>query len=322
MKRHAAPLGVPSRRPRRGARCSRRRSPTPDVPVYLLDHHALFGRDYIYAAGRRRPRDNLARSALLSRGALQLCKHLGWFPDVVHAHDWPTALAPVYLNTFEQPSAPSARTASVLTIHNLAHQGGFPPADFERPRFRARSSRGRARASREPEPPKGGMYHATKLTTVSPRYAAEIRTPEGGAGLDDVSAFAAPTWSASSTASTSDVWDPANDPHIAAHFTPRTSRARPRARSRSSASWASRCGPTCRSSASSRLTEQKGTDIIAGALERILALDAQLVVLGSGDPGLEELFRERSHSAATVSRADSATTRRSRTASRRAPTCS
>src|SRR5262249_37022735 len=132
MKRHPAPLGVPLGSFEEWCAVFETKIPGTDVPVYLLEHLGLFDRDYVYAGpGGIPPSDNLLRFAFLSRGALQLCKYLTWMPDIVHAHDWPAALVPVYLNELERsPKSERAQTASVLTIHNLAHQGVFHVADF------------------------------------------------------------------------------------------------------------------------------------------------------------------------------------------------
>src|ERR1019366_8440114 len=101
LERHRAPLGIPLG-PGSGdtwAAVFETRLPGSDVPVYLLDHEGFFGRGYLYDPPGASAADNLVRFAFLCRGALQLCKHLRWVPDVFHVHDWPSALVPVYLNT-------------------------------------------------------------------------------------------------------------------------------------------------------------------------------------------------------------------------------
>src|ERR1019366_3648908 len=188
LTRHAAPLGVPLGGSEMWASVMETTLPGTDVPVYLLDHERLFGRGYLYDPPGSFAPDNLIRFAFLSRGAIQLCKHLGWTPDVFHVHDWPSALVPIYLNTeLDGMDAQGAlgRAASVLTIHNLAHQAKFSARDL--PSTHVPWSELRPDGLEDfggVNPLKGGLYHATKLTTVSPRYAVEIKTPEGGAGLD------------------------------------------------------------------------------------------------------------------------------------------
>src|SRR4029077_17071769 len=137
---------------------------------------------------------------------------------VFHVHDWPTALLPIYLNTVEAKGRLS-RAATVLTIHNLAHQAKYPAVDLPATHlpwseFREDSLEDHGAVN----PLKGGLYHATKLTAVSPRYAEEIKTPEGGAGLDAVMRFRAADLVGILNGIDERVWDPRTDPAIAAHF--------------------------------------------------------------------------------------------------------
>ena len=296
MFRHATPLGVPLGRGEAWAAVFETRLPGSDVPVYLLDHEALFGRGYLYDPPGSYAGDNLVRFAFLCRGALQLCKYLGFAPDVFHVHDWPTALLPVLLNTAEG-RGPLARAASVLTIHNLAHQAKFPARDL--PATHAPWSEFRPDGLEDfggVNPLKGGLYHATKLTTVSPRYAAEIRTREGGAGLDGVIRFRGADLVGILNGIDEQVWNPAGDRAIAAPFDindlsgkAACKRALQREMGLAERPDVPLIGVV------SRLSEQKGTDVILAALTRILDLDTQMVVLGSGDRSAEGYLHMRSH---------------------------
>ncbi|HEY8089726.1 MAG TPA: glycosyltransferase, partial [Polyangiaceae bacterium] len=145
-------------------------------------------------------------------------------------------------------------------------------------------------------PLKGGVYHATKLTTVSPRYADEIRTPEGGAGLDAVMRFRGADLVGILNGIDEEVWNPATDPAIAAPFDVEDlsgkatcKRALQREMGLAERSDVPLLGIV------SRLSEQKGTDVILAALSRILDLDAQVVILGSGDRAAEGYLLWRSH---------------------------
>jgi starch synthase len=298
MKRHPEPLGVPLAESEVWCGVLETKLPGADVPVYFLDHEGLFGRDYVYAGpGGISPRDAALRAAFLSRGALQLCKHLGWFPDVVHAHDWPAALAPVYMNAFESHGAsPLRRAASVLTLHNLAHQGVFAPRDFRMTGLPLELFRDDGLAHRGSlNLLKGGMYHSTKLTTVSPRYAVEIRAPEGGAGLDRVLGFRGGDLVGILNGIDDRVWDPRTDPHLPARYdaTDLSGKAACKLALQRDMRLALRPDVPLVGIVT-RLTEQKGSDVVADALDRILRLDTQMVILGSGDPDLEEFFRVRS----------------------------
>lgn len=189
------------------------------VPVHLLDHEVLFGRSGIYGT-RHEPdfRDNVMRFAVLSRGALQLCRRLRWYPDVVHAHDWPSALATVYLQTVER-SGPFDETASMLTVHNLGYQGQYPSDDFpvtglawEAYHGAGFESFGRINLL------KAGIHNADILTTVSPTYADEIQTAEQGQGLDGLLRHRSPDLFGVLNGIDYDVWNPETDPLIAANF--------------------------------------------------------------------------------------------------------
>jgi starch synthase len=98
--------------------------PDSQVPVYCLEYNRYFDRPYIYGPPSDGYADNLERFTFLSRGALELCKALGWIPDIIHCNDWQTALVPVYVNTVEWMQ-PLHGAATLYTIHNLAYQGVF-----------------------------------------------------------------------------------------------------------------------------------------------------------------------------------------------------
>lgn len=296
LVRHAAPLGVPLGSGEAWAAVLESRLPGTDVPVYLLDHEGLFGRGYLYDPPGGHAWDNLIRFAFLCRGALQLCKHLEWVPDVFHVHDWPTALLPVYLNTVEW-GRPLGGCASVLTLHNLAHQAKFRAADL--PATHIPWSEFRPDGLEDfggVNPLKGGLYQATKLTAVSPRYAQEIRTIEGGAGLHEVIRFRGADLVGILNGIDEGAWDPRTDGAIVAPFDSddlsgkaTCKRALQREMGLAERPDVPLLGVV------SRLSGQKGTDVILAALTRILELDTQVVILGAGDRGAESYLWLRSH---------------------------
>ncbi|MBI5512450.1 MAG: glycogen synthase [Deltaproteobacteria bacterium] len=292
--RHLAPLGVPLGPAEAWCAVDETRLPGSDVPVYLLDHEDLFGRPYLYDPPGGGAGDNLARFALLSRGALQLCKYLGWTPDVFHVHDWPSSLVPVYLNTLEA-EGPLGASASVLTVHNIAHQTKFPGSDFGLTHlpeavFRADGLEDHGAVN----PLKGGLYHATMVTAVSPRYAWEMRTPEGGAGLDGVCRFRGGDLVGILNGIDDTLWDPATDPHLEAHFSAEDLAGKALCKlalQRELGLEESAALPLL--GVVARLVWQKGQDVILDALDALLALDAQVVILGAGSPDLEHRLRAR-----------------------------
>jgi starch synthase len=296
LRAHQAPLGVPLGGGEAWTGILETTLPGSDVPVYLLDHERLFGRGYLYDPPGGFAIDNLVRFAFLCRGALQLCKYLGWSPDVFHVHDWPSALLPLYLNTVEA-RGPLARSATVLTIHNLAHQAKFPAGELPATHlpwseFRPDGLEDHGTVN----PLKGGIYHATKITTVSPRYAQEIRTPEGGAGLDTVLRFRGADLIGILNGIDEAVWNPRTDPAIAAPFDADdlAGKAVCKRALQRELGLAERADVPLFGIVS-RLSEQKGTDVALAALNRILDLDAQVVILGSGDPAVEGYLLWRSH---------------------------
>ena len=296
LTRHAAPLGVPLGAGDAWCGVFETRLPGTDVPVYLLDHEHMFGRGYLYDPPGSAAYDNLVRFAFLCRGALQLCKQLAWFPDVIHVHDWPTALLPVYLNTLEA-QGPFARSASVLTIHNLAHQAKFPGGDLAATHIPAGEMRPDSLEDfGGVNPLKGGIFHATKLTAVSPRYAAEIRTPQGGAGLDAIMRFRGGDLVGILNGIDESAWNPRSDPALAATYGADDLSGKVACK----AALQREMGLAVRPDVPlvgvvSRLSEQKGTDVVLAALPRILDLDTQMVIVGSGDPASEGYLLWRSH---------------------------
>ena len=296
LMRHATPLGVPLGDGEAWSAIYETRLPGTDVPVYLLDHEGLFGRGYLYDPPGSVAPDNLVRFGMLSRGALQLCKYLGWTPDLFHVHDWPTALVPVYLNTTEA-DGPLARSATVLTLHNLAHQAKFPATDLATIHLPASEMRADSLEDfGAVNPLKGGIFHATKLTTVSPRYATEIRTPEGGAGLDAVMRFRGGDLVGILNGIDERLWNPRTDPALAAGYDADdlSGKAACKRALQKEMGLAERADVPLLGIVS-RLSEQKGTDVVLASLSRILDLDAQMMIVGSGDLAAEGYLLWRSH---------------------------
>ena len=159
-------------------------APLGGAEALLLEFNMYFDRPGIYNYNGADYSDNGGRFAFMCRAALDWCLQNGWIPDVVHCHDWTAGLVPVLLNTSLRNS-PLGGCASVFTIHNLQHQGIFDKGVLEyagvpMSEFRADSCEAYGALNMM----KGGLYNCTKITTVSPTYAGEIRTPAYGCGLD------------------------------------------------------------------------------------------------------------------------------------------
>ncbi|HEX2100518.1 MAG TPA: glycogen synthase GlgA [Candidatus Synoicihabitans sp.] len=266
--------------------------PGTHVPVYLLEHEEFFDRPEVYAGPWGSHVDNDLRFTFLSRGALTLCQQLGWIPDVIHCHDWTTGFVPVYLNTTLRDTA-LGNTATVFTIHNLEHQGYSDPRALSFARlpwseFRPDSLESMGQVNLM----KAGLYHATKLTTVSPTYSQEIKTAEGGYGLDQVLRYRAADLIGIVNGIDAS-WDPATDASLPARYHAADLSGKWRCKAALQEHLGLHVDPNVPIfGVVSRLATQKGLDLLAEALPHVLErMQVQVVLLGSGDPGLEHAFR-------------------------------
>lgn len=270
---------------------------TPPVRVYFLEHARYFDRSGLYGTPTESYGDNVERFAFLSRGALALCYALRFHPDVIHAHDWQTALLPVYLNTVEW-AQPLHACASVLTIHNLAFQGEADPRQLAVAGLGPEHLHGRALEHfGSLNLLKGGLWHATFLSTVSPNYAREIQTSTHGCGLDGVLRERSGDLRGILNGIDEAEWDPARDPALAQRY------------SRDDLAGKAACKAVLQREAGlpvrgdvplvawvGRFAWQKGIDVVAHALMGLLRDDApfeaQYVFLGTGDLKMEQWLRD------------------------------
>lgn len=287
------PLGVEVGPATHWARTWQTMLPGARVPVYLLERDDFFARPGVYGANGGSYPDNDLRFAFLCRGALTLCEQLGWIPDVAHTHDWTTGLLPVLLNT-RLRDTPLGRIATVFTIHNLEHQGysdrrvlGFARVPWSEFRPDSVESVGAVNLM------KAGLYHATKLSTVSPSYAEEIRHPAGGCGLDGVLRFRGGDLVGIVNGIDQSSWNPQTDRSLPAHYSADDFTGKAACKAALQARLGLKVDPhVLLFGAVSRLAAQKGLDLLAEAMPGVLArMHVQFALLGSGEPGLEEAFR-------------------------------
>jgi starch synthase len=255
-----------------------------DTPVYLLDIPAAFDRDTIFGDG-----DDDRRFILFARGVaalmLHLSEHEGWQPDVVHANDWHTGLLPSYLKTAY--ASAFGTVAVVFTIHNLARQGCFNP-------FTSYLAGLENHGSDYVNFLAHGIRYADIVSTVSPTYAQEILTPEGGQQLDGLLRSRQEHLAGIINGIDYSLFDPASDTQIAANY----SAGDMGGKALCKAALQRECGFAVDPSRPllgmvTRLVEQKGLDLVDAVIPWLVAqTKADLVLLGTGDPAMERTFAE------------------------------
>lgn len=265
------------------------------MPVYMIDAPALYertGNPYADADQRPYP-DNHRRFALLGWMAAEIAAGFvpDWRPSVLHCHDWHAGLAPAYLRQLSlgrgEPVA-----ASVFTVHNLAYQGVFPgtvfgelglPGTF----FHMDGLEFHDLVSFI----KAGLYYSDRITTVSPTYAAEIQTAEYGCGLDGLLASRADVLSGILNGVDEMAWNPAGDVALPRGFDIANLLGKERCKAALQAELGLQDEPDALLfGVVSRLTDQKGLNLVLAGAEALLRRGGQLAVLGSGEPELEEGF--------------------------------
>ena len=261
--------------------------------AYFLEHIDFFGPSEVYA-GPWGEENNEKRFTFLCRASLNLCYYLGWIPDVIHCHDWPTALLPVFLNTNDKHTL-LGKAATVLTIHNLEHQGHFSPEIIKFAQLPVQVFREDClESSGGVNLLKGGLYNATRLTTVSPSYAREIQTPDKGFGLDHVLRHRADDLIGILNGIDTHTWNPQGDPLLPATYSARNLSGKAACK----AALQNRLDITPLPDIPilgvvSRLWHQKGLDLLAAILPNLLReFDFQIAIIGAGDPELEKAFTQ------------------------------
>ena len=270
--------------------------PGSEVPVYLIEQHDYYNRRALYFEGGEDYKDNCERFVFFSRGVLEVIEQVLPETELVHCHDWTSGLVPVYLQTQSSPHVAFDQIATLFTIHNLAYQGNFWHWDMELTgldwkyfNWQQMEFYGQLNFL------KTGLAFADVLSTVSPRYAQEIQTPEQGCGLDGLLRHRSEDLFGVLNGCDYREWNPATDPHLPMNYDVNTFAA---GKAACKAALQRELGLPERSDLPlfvivSRLADQKGFDLIAPLLERYAAQgNTQWAILGTGDPGYHHRLAE------------------------------
>jgi starch synthase len=265
------------------------------LTCYLVERDEFFDRRYLYGTPKGDYFDNLERFMFLAKTVLPLCQTVKFAPDIIHCHDWQSALVPVYLRELWGQEEIFQQTASVFTIHNLAYQGKFPKQkfpllDLDPALFGINGLEFYDQINLM----KGGILWADAVTTVSRQYSKEIQTEELGVGLDGVLRTRAEVLTGIVNGVDYAVWNPSTDPHLAANYSPADLKGKAKNKKALMAEYG--LDPALQKAPLlgmvSRLADQKGFDLLADILPELMAAPLTLVILGTGDKKYHELLSQ------------------------------
>lgn len=264
------------------------------TPVYFIESNKYFARFGLYHdASFNDYLDNPRRFGLLTRAGLQLCKDINFAPDIVHAHDWHTALAPAFLKIWHWNDPVLGGAASVLTIHNVAYQGVYDKASYEYlglrwENFTSRKFEDHGKINFL----KGGIHYADMVNTVSSTYANESRTPAGGYGLAPYLYDKGDNYWGILNGCDYEKWNPATDTLIPARYTLEDLSGKAVCKRALQERMGLEVNPDIPLiGVVSRLVGQKGLDLLASVMDRIVSeMQVQFAILGSGEKDLETFY--------------------------------
>ncbi|HVT45883.1 MAG TPA: glycogen/starch synthase [Thermoanaerobaculia bacterium] len=267
--------------------------PGTGIAVFFVVNDAFFARETLYSFRSDGLDDNLERYTFFCRAVIRGCELLGIQPEILHAHDWHAGLLPLYLHSGLRSVSNFSGTGSVYTIHNLSYQGAYGPDRFAHLGLHHRYwSADALEHYGVLNVMKGAILFSDQVTTVSPTYAREITTPEGGAGLDGILREVEGKVTGILNGIDVEEWNPATDRHLDARFERGKLLGKKickRMLSREAGLRFDERVPLF--GFVSRLVNQKGVDLLLAAIPQIIAAGANVVVLGSGEGHYEESLR-------------------------------
>jgi starch synthase len=264
------------------------------VQHYFVACPELFDRESLYSTPSGDYLDNAERFGLFSRAVIEASKILG-VPDVFHVHDWQTAILSVLLRSTYFFDPVLKAVPAVLTIHNAAYQGWFPPQTMETLLLPwDMFTLDRLESYDKVNFLKGGIVYSDALTTVSRKYAEEIQTTEFGNGLEELLRRRSGDMTGILNGVDYGEWNPAHDPHIAAHFTPENLAGKQKCRHDLLHGFGLNevADGTAVIGVVSRFATQKGFDFIVDIMDRLVQEDMVLVMMGNGEEYYERLLTE------------------------------
>jgi len=265
------------------------------VPAYLIQKDEFYHRDYLYGTPTGDYPDNMERFTFLCRMALTLCKELGFKPDIFHCHDWQSGLIPAYLRTLYKEDPFFSGIATVYTIHNIAYQGIFDREKFSLTGLpeevlnpRGMELWGKMNFM------KAGIVYSKMVTTVSKKYSQEIQTPEYGCGLEKVLSQRKDDLFGIINGVDYEEWDPGKDRFIIANYNIDDLSGKKECKKDLLKEFKmSEDLIDCPLLGSvSRLTSQKGFDLLAEIMDDLMGMDVGFVLLGTGEQRYHQLFRD------------------------------
>jgi starch synthase len=268
-------------------------SPRKNLSVHLICREEFFDRRNPYGNGERDYEDNADRFIFFCKGVVEALRLGDVQADVVHSHDWQGALLPLLIRETERRQGITLAVKTIFTIHNIAFQGVFPRATFARTNLPEElNSMDGLEYYEQISFMKGGILFADRVTTVSPRYAQEIQTPEFGCGLDGVVQTREEDIVGLLNGVDMQIWNPETDNLLPAKFSASDLRGKKICRDQ----LLKRCGMDASFGGPvfgmiCRLTEQKGIDLLLANQDFFLTQECRLIVLGSGERRYEEALR-------------------------------
>jgi starch synthase len=263
------------------------------VKAYFIQCDRYFDRDGLYGTPEGDYHDNAERFAFFDRSVLELLRALDWYPDVIHLNDWQTGLIPAYLKTLYADQKAYQKIKTLFTIHNMAYQGLFPKYVLPMTGLRWEEfKQEKLEFYDQVNYLKAGLVYSDAINTVSPTYADEIKTDEFGQGLQGVLNIRTAVLSGILNGIDYDEWNPATDKEIPAQYTvknhDRKMESKVKLLNELELEFKAQ---TPVIGLVSRLSDQKGLDLISEIIEPFLAMDLQLVVLGTGDARYHEMLQ-------------------------------